>query len=144
MNVIYVSSFGLKYYTMIMVRITKNRVLNEQFWEKASTLNETDYAGQKDAYNAIYWLNNGNIYLILIILYLLFLLINYVFKRSILLGLDGSHQHGRGSVRRRQLVQLHTHMFPHAGQSTTRTYSNLAWKYDFCKHFCVLFHPQQT
>lgn len=83
MNVIYVSSFGLKYYTMIMVRITKNRVLNEQFWEKASTLNETDYAGQKDAYNAIYWLNNGNSFSLLNIC-----ILNFVVLLIMLLKID--------------------------------------------------------
>lgn len=59
MNVIYVSSFSLKYYTMIVVRLTKYKVLDESFWDMASTLNETDYSGQKDVYNTIYWLNNG-------------------------------------------------------------------------------------
>lgn len=59
MNVIYVSSFSLKYYTMIVVRLTKMKVLDEKFWIMASSLNQTDYGAQKDVYNTLYWLNNG-------------------------------------------------------------------------------------
>lgn len=59
MNVIYVSSFSLKYYTMIVVRLTKIKVLDEKFWVMASSLNQTDYGAQKDVYNTLYWLNNG-------------------------------------------------------------------------------------
>lgn len=59
MNVIYISSFSLKYYTMIVVRLTKIQVLNGDFWDLAVNLNVTDYSTQKMIYNAIYWLNNG-------------------------------------------------------------------------------------
>lgn len=68
MNVIYVSSFGLKYYTMIVVRVTKGKVLSESFWDMAVGLNETDYAGQKDVYNTLYWLNNGKYSILLLLL----------------------------------------------------------------------------
>lgn len=71
MNVIYVSSFSLKYYTMICVHLTKTRALEDGFWRTVANVNETDYATQRDIYNTIYWLNNGidwaQIYIFIII-----------------------------------------------------------------------------
>jgi hypothetical protein len=62
MNVLYLSSFGLKYYTMIVVRMNKQKVLDEKFWYDTMNLNETDLDKQKDIYDTLYWLNNGKIY----------------------------------------------------------------------------------
>lgn len=59
MNVLYVSSFGLKYYTMVVVRLNKIKVLDSRFWQNAVNLNATDSDAQKDVFDSIYWLNNG-------------------------------------------------------------------------------------
>lgn len=59
MNVLYVSAFGLKYYTMVVVTLNKNKVLKESFWERALNASETDIDVQKEVYTALYWLNNG-------------------------------------------------------------------------------------
>jgi len=59
MNVLYLSSFGLKYYTMILVRLNKEKVLSSQFWKNAVFLNQSSPEEQIEVVNTLYWLNNG-------------------------------------------------------------------------------------
>lgn len=61
MNVLYFSSFGLKYYTMHVVAVQKKKILEKKFWEMAVGLNETNIDDQKRVYDTIYWLNNGKL-----------------------------------------------------------------------------------
>ncbi|RNA03569.1 Short transient receptor potential channel 6 [Brachionus plicatilis] len=58
MNVLYISSFGLKYYTMYIASFNKKKVLEKEFWDKAVGLNGSSVDEQKKIYDTIYWLNN--------------------------------------------------------------------------------------
>lgn len=72
MNVLYISSFGLKYYTMHVVVVQKKKILDKKFWDMAVGLNETNIDDQKKVYDTIYWLNNGkfeNYVLLMLILF---------------------------------------------------------------------------
>jgi hypothetical protein len=62
MNVLYISSFGLKFYTMIVVRLNKEKVMSSQFWKNAVFLNESNVEEQKEVVNTLYWLNNGKFF----------------------------------------------------------------------------------
>lgn len=59
MNILYVSSFSLKYYSIIAVRMAKSKALDANFWKNAIHLNETNYDAQREIFNNLYWLNNG-------------------------------------------------------------------------------------
>lgn len=61
MNVLYISSFGLKYYTMYIASFSKKKVLEKEFWDKAVGLNGSSVDEQKKIYDTIYWLNNGKL-----------------------------------------------------------------------------------
>lgn len=70
MDVLYIASFGLKYYTKLVVSLNKIKVLDDKFWENAANLNVTDLDGQKEVYNTIYWLNSGKLYKVVFIKYI--------------------------------------------------------------------------
>jgi hypothetical protein len=57
MNILYVASFGLRYYTMYVVRLDIDKVTNKQYWIKLLQ-NTSDCTNQKDLFESIYWLNN--------------------------------------------------------------------------------------
>jgi hypothetical protein len=60
MNVLYIASFGLNYYTMAHVRQKINTVSPEDFWTDVFTSNQTvSIEKQQEIYDAIYWLNDG-------------------------------------------------------------------------------------
>ena len=61
MNILYVCSFGLKYYSMAMVNIQYNKIKTGTFWNQVVSLNESDLSGQKYTYETFYWLNDGKL-----------------------------------------------------------------------------------
>ena len=60
MMAMYVASFGLKYYTIFLVRHEMNRVESNEFWRVVENLNGTDVFTQKQIFETFYWLNEGN------------------------------------------------------------------------------------
>jgi hypothetical protein len=63
MNILYVSSFGLKYYTMFVVSLNKKKLLDQNFWNMLARVNTTDVDAQNEFTNTVYWLNNGKNFL---------------------------------------------------------------------------------
>ena len=60
MNVLYVASLGLTYYTMIYVQQKINILSQADFWRDVFTSNQTaSLQKQQDIYDAVYWLNDG-------------------------------------------------------------------------------------
>ncbi len=55
MNSLYIMSYGLKFYTVMMVYYNLNKIEKPDFWKSIS--NDTNT--QKKAYNTFYWLNAG-------------------------------------------------------------------------------------
>ena len=60
MMAMYVASFALKYYTILVVRHEMNRVESNEFWRVVENLNGTDVSTQKQVFETFYWLNEGN------------------------------------------------------------------------------------
>ena len=59
MNILYISTYGLKYYTMILIKEKLDIISNQEFWDKIEYLNSTDTEGQVMIYETFYWLNSG-------------------------------------------------------------------------------------
>ena len=59
MNILYVASYSLHYYTMIVVSFELKRLESEEFWTTIAQLNETKVDEQKSVYQTFYWLNQG-------------------------------------------------------------------------------------
>jgi hypothetical protein len=62
MNILYICSFALKYYSMTMVNINYNIIKTQEFWHKVANINESDITTQKSVYQTFYWLNDGMSY----------------------------------------------------------------------------------
>jgi hypothetical protein len=87
MNAVYLGSYGLKYFTMIVVYNYTNEISEPSFWEKVRNLNEKDLEGQLEVYQVFYWLNSGINYSIFKNFYLnLHIQLNIGYLRSILLA----------------------------------------------------------
>ena len=65
MNILYVASYSLHYYTMIVVNVALSRLESEDFWSTISQLNASQVDEQKDVYQTFYWLNQGERFCIL-------------------------------------------------------------------------------
>ena len=62
MYILFVSSFSLKFYTMILINIEKNKLSDPSFWSNVNSLNRiNDLNIQIDVFQVFYWLNDGNI-----------------------------------------------------------------------------------
>jgi hypothetical protein len=61
MNVLYVSSYGIAYATMFLVRQSLTEVETEAFWTKVSSLDVNDTMSQIQIYKTFYWLNSGKL-----------------------------------------------------------------------------------
>lgn len=62
MNVLYLSSFGLKYHTMLVVSDYLKLIGKDEFWSKVDHLNNTNKEAQKEVYDVFYWLNSDRFY----------------------------------------------------------------------------------
>lgn len=58
---LYITSYGLKFHTMILVSNQLETIKTVEFWNKVSSLNRTTIAGQKSVYETFYWLNSGKL-----------------------------------------------------------------------------------
>ena len=58
MIILYFSSYGLKFYTIIKVGIEKEQLNDPKFWNLVSEL-ENNIEGQKQVFETFYWLNEG-------------------------------------------------------------------------------------
>ena len=52
-------SFALKFYTMGRVKIERDFLSSQEFWDTVNNLKENDTAGQQSVYETFYWLNEG-------------------------------------------------------------------------------------
>ena len=59
MYTLFTVSFGLKYYTMIIVTIEKNKLSDTTFWRKIRYMQESDINSQIEVFTVFYWLNDG-------------------------------------------------------------------------------------
>jgi hypothetical protein len=59
MSVLYISSFGLKYYTIVNVALHRAQISSAEFWKQISKLSPNDFEAQKEIYETFYWLNDG-------------------------------------------------------------------------------------
>lgn len=59
--VLYISSFGLKYYTMYLVRLYQSKVSDPKYWSDLMR-NIKDVNYQRDLFETIYWLNNDRFF----------------------------------------------------------------------------------
>ena len=60
MNILFVGSYGLKFYTIIKVGVEMKHLRDEEFWHTVNTLEANDTHTQESVYQTFYWLNNGN------------------------------------------------------------------------------------
>ena len=61
MGILYVGSYGLKFYTLIRVKNERSLLSDPHFWDLVEGLNESLIEKQKSVYETFYWLNNGKI-----------------------------------------------------------------------------------
>lgn len=60
MNIIYLTSFFLKYYTMVEVHFAKEKVKSQLYW--TNLINSNNSVGQeRDLFTTLYWLNAGEL-----------------------------------------------------------------------------------
>ena len=59
MIIFYIASYGLKYYTMVIISTELKNIESGLFWKSLETLNETDVDHQIKAFQTFYWLNSG-------------------------------------------------------------------------------------
>ncbi len=57
MNIIYLASFFLKYYTIVEVILAKQKAQSPEFWLKMTSENSSTTALKEEFYRTIYWLN---------------------------------------------------------------------------------------
>ena len=62
MTFLYLSSFALKYYTILLVRMQLSRVQSNEFWQMVNNLDEFDLKAQKDVFYTFYILNEDRFY----------------------------------------------------------------------------------
>jgi hypothetical protein len=55
-------SFSIKFYTIYLIQIHKNKILNEDFWNRIVNLNESNIKDQQHVYSTFYWLNADRFY----------------------------------------------------------------------------------
>lgn len=84
MNILYISSYGLKYYTMILVSRKKELISKNSFWYNAVNVKSNDTSAQKELFLTFYWLNSGISILFINFLIILFFILNINY-RSLLL-----------------------------------------------------------
>ena len=58
MLTLYVVSYGLRFYTMIIVKLEMNKLYDSNFWAEVNSLENNEEA-QIDVYETFYWLNDG-------------------------------------------------------------------------------------
>lgn len=59
MTVLYLFSYGLKYYTILIVSSNRELIKSREFWNKVNNMNSNDLDTQKEVYEVFYWLNDG-------------------------------------------------------------------------------------
>ena len=59
MSVLYMCSYGLKYFTTIYVAIKRMEIEQPEFWLEVSNLSVNNLLSQKKVYDTFYWLNAG-------------------------------------------------------------------------------------
>lgn len=62
MSILFISSYGLKFYTLIRVQIEKAKLSEDSFWIQVQNLNESSLTEQQTIYKSFYWLNNDRFY----------------------------------------------------------------------------------
>jgi hypothetical protein len=58
MHLLFFFSYALKYYTIVILRLEKDKLSDPMFWSKVGNLNG-NIESQKEVYQTFYWLNEG-------------------------------------------------------------------------------------
>ena len=58
MHLLYICSYALKFYTIIIVQIEKNKLDDPKFWYMVNNLGK-NITNQQSVYQTFYWLNAG-------------------------------------------------------------------------------------
>jgi hypothetical protein len=64
MYTLFLVSYTLKFYTMMVVNIERKKLDDVNFWNKIRNLNENNTGEQIEVFQTFYWLNDGKIYLL--------------------------------------------------------------------------------
>ena len=59
LTILLICSYGLKFYTLIKVRIEKEKLMDPNFWNLVSNLDNSSEIDQINIYETFYWLNRG-------------------------------------------------------------------------------------
>ena len=59
MNILYLSSFALKYYVIYQVNISMRKLTDGQFIQDATSICSLNQTRQWEIYHVLYWLNAG-------------------------------------------------------------------------------------
>lgn len=62
MLVLYVVSFGLKFYTFLVVRLERRKLDDANFWHELNHLDPMDHESQAKIFGTFYWLNEDRFY----------------------------------------------------------------------------------
>ncbi len=62
LNILFIGSFGLKFYTLITVSIEKEKLSDPNFWELVAQLPHRNASDQLSVYKTFYWLNRDRFY----------------------------------------------------------------------------------
>ncbi len=60
--IMFIGSFGLKFYTLIKVNIEKEKLLDPEFWDLVAHLSQRSADDQLSVYETFYWLNRDRYY----------------------------------------------------------------------------------
>lgn len=91
MHLLFICSYALKYYTVVMVRIEKAKLSDPSFWNTINNMNN-DEETQKYVFQTFYWLNEGKSLKISKFFILFYIKNLFSFYRSILLVCFGSDE----------------------------------------------------
>ena len=61
MYFLFTASFGLKYYTMVVVAMERQKLADADFWRRVRDLVPSDEAAQIAVFQTFYWLNDGKL-----------------------------------------------------------------------------------
>jgi hypothetical protein len=59
MTILYLFSYGLKYYIIFVVYSKRALIDTKEFWNKVENINPNDFNTQIEIFKTFYWLNNG-------------------------------------------------------------------------------------
>jgi hypothetical protein len=80
MYFLFTASFGLKYYTMVVVAMERQKLADVDFWRRVRDLVPSDEAAQIAVFQTFYWLNDGNLFVLFVSSLQLRIILLHVYK----------------------------------------------------------------